>query len=299
MNYSPSLKGFIYVLTTLVIWALFAIFSRMVQSQQLNAWDVNFLRFSFASVVIVLFLIYHRQWIRFPILPMLILSLFGGIGYCVIVYTGFLYAPVSHSAIWLNTCIPVSTFLLSLLLIGRDYAQDDLKVFLIIVASIVLMVGYGLWTASYQFSIGDVFFFIGSMFWAAYTLLLKKWNISIPQALVGVTLTSFVLYTPIYLLFLPKNIQHEAWDILLMQGIFHGVFMVIVASITFIKSIELLGAFKAGSILALAPFLAVLLAIPFLGEWPETASLIGLAGLLIAIAKPWKWRINPVLSNRD
>lgn len=71
-----------------------------------------------------------------------------------------------------------------------------------------------------------------------------------------------------------------------MQGVFHGIFMVIVASITFTKSIELLGTFKAGSILALAPFLAVLLAIPFLGEWPETASLIGLTGLLIAIAKP-------------
>lgn len=105
---------------------------------------------------------------------MLLLSLLGGIGFYIIVYTGFLYAYVSHSAIWLNTCIPVSTFLLSLLLVGRDFSQDDFRVFLTIVASILLMIGYGLWTQSYQFSVGDAFFFVGSIFWAAYTLLLKK-----------------------------------------------------------------------------------------------------------------------------
>lgn len=299
MNYFQTIKGFVYVVTTLVIWAFFAIFSRMVETQQLNAWDVNFLRFSFASLMIVLFLLWKRQWIHFPIRPMLALSLLGGIGYCVIVYTGFLYAPVSHSAIWLNTCIPVSTFVLSVLLIGRDFSKDDLRVFCIIVASILLMITYGLWTQSYVFSIGDLLFFIGSLFWAGYTLLLKKWQISISQAVIGVTLTSFVMYTPIYWLFLPKNIHNEAWEIMLMQGVFHGVFMVIVASFTFIKSIELLGAFKAGSILALAPFLAVILAIPLLNEWPETASLIGLAGLMIAITKPWTWKINPFLANRD
>ncbi len=75
--------------------------------------------------------------------------------------------------------------------------------------------------------------------------------------------------------------------------------MVIIASITFIKSIEILGAFNASSVLALAPFLAVILAIPILGEWPDIASLIGLSGLLIAIMKPWDWKYFRRLSNHD
>lgn len=83
-----------------------------------------------------------------------------------------------------------------------------------------------------------------------------------------------------------------------MQGVFHGFFMVILASITFIKSIEHLGPIKAGSVLALAPFLAVILAIPVLGEWPDKASIIGLAGLLIAVFRPWNWNKSKLLLSR-
>lgn len=292
MKSFEHIKGWIYVTTTLVIWALFAVFSRMVESQQLNSWDLTFLRFSFASLCILAYLIVLKKWVTFQIVPALLLSMFGGLGYCLIVYTGFLYAPVSHSAIWLNTCIPVSTFLLSWLFIGKGHSADDLKVFCVIVTAIVLMVVYGLLTGSYMFSIGDLFFLVGSMFWAAYTLLLKRYQFTIQQALVSVTLCSFIAYLPVYLFYLPKKIVNESWQIIVMQGVFHGFFMVIIASITFIKSIELLGAFRAGSILALAPFLAVILAIPLLGEWPETASYIGLTGLLIAIFKPWKWKFS-------
>lgn len=299
MYLSKQLQGSICIGITLVIWALFAVFSRMMESQQLNSWDLNFLRFSFSTIFIAFYLCWNRCWINFRIIPMLLLSLFGGIGYCAIVYAGFLFAPVSHSAIWLNTCIPVSVFILSWLLISKEISKQDLYVLITILFAITAMVIYGLSTDTYQFSIGDLFFFIGSIFWATYTILLKKFNITISQALVGVTLTSFTIYLPIYLIFLPKNIMQESWNIIVMQGMFHGVLMVIVASITFIKSVEILGAFKAGSILALAPFLAVIIAIPVLGEWPEMASLIGLAGLLIAIIKPWSWKIFNFLSSRD
>jgi len=294
-----KLQGSFYIGITLLIWALFAVFSRMIESQQLNSWDLTFLRFFFATIFIVIYLCWTKHWVNFSISPMLFLSLFGGIGYSAIVYTGFLFAPVSHSAIWLNTCIPVSTFILSWLLWRKEGPPQDVKVFITIVFAIMSMLIYGLATGTYQFSIGDLLFFIGSMFWATYTLLLKKFLITISQALVGVTLTSFLIYLPIYLIFLPKNIFGETWQVIAIQGIFHGFFMVIIASITFIKSVEILGAFKASSILALAPFLAVLLAIPMLGEWPEAASLIGLSGLLIAIIKPWNWKLFNSLSNHD
>ncbi|WP_347455207.1 DMT family transporter [Acinetobacter thermotolerans] len=299
MPWSKQVQGSIYVITTLLIWALFAVFSRMLGSQQLNSWDLNFLRFAFATLFIGFYFCWTRRWVSFPVVPMLVLSLFGGIGYCAIVYAGFLFAPVSHSAIWLNTCIPVSTFFLSWLLISKQVSSQDLKVLFTILSAIAVMLIYGLSTGSYQFSIGDLFFFFGSIFWSAYTLLLKKFKINIRQAIVGVTVTSFVIYLPIYLLFLPKNILQESWQVIIMQGVFHGFLMVIVASISFIKSVELLGAFKAGSILALAPFLAVMLAIPMLGEWPEVASLIGLAGLLIAILKPWNWSVFSVPLSRE
>lgn len=299
MNLSDKYKGIFFVVTTLLIWSLFAIFSRMMGKQYLNSWDLTFIRFSFAFVLICIYLIWHKKFIRFNLQHALILSLFGGVGYCAIVYLGFLYAPVTHSAIWLNACIPVSIFLLSALCMKQPVQKDEVRVFTTIVVSIVGMLMVGYFSQSYIFSIGDLCFFIGSLFWAAYTLLIRKFNTSIQEALVGVTFVSFITYLPIYLFFLPKNILQESISVILMQGIFHGVFMVILASITFIKSIEYLGAIKAGSILALAPFIAVILAIPLLGEWPDQASIIGMMGLLIAVIRPWKWKEIKPLSSRE
>lgn len=299
MNLNKKAQGSIYLVLTLLIWALFAVFSRMIESQQLNSWDLTFLRFSFASVIIIIYLLITKKWVNFKILPLLLLSIFGGVGYCAIVYTAFLFAPVSHSAIWLNTCIPLSAFILTWLFIKDGISVKDFKVFITIFIAIIFMLIYGFVTGTYQFSIGDLLFFVGSIFWATYTLLLKKYTVSISQALVGVTFISFIIYFPIYLFFLPKNILNESWEIIAIQGVFHGFFMVIIASITFIKSIEILGAFNASSVLALAPFLAVILAIPILGEWPDIASLIGLSGLLIAIMKPWDWKYFRRLSNHD
>ena len=91
------------------------------------------------------------------------------------------------------------------------------------------MVAY--FTQSYIFSIGDLYFFIGSLFWAAYTLLIRQFKTSIQEALIGVTFVSFLIYLPIYLIFLPENILQESLSIIAMQGVFHGFFMVILASI--------------------------------------------------------------------
>jgi drug/metabolite transporter (DMT)-like permease len=75
-----------------------------------------------------------------------------------------------------------------------------------------------------------------------------------------------IIYLPIYLLFLPKH-YHEVEPLhLAIQGLFHGVFVVIVATITYVAAIERLGAFKTGSIVTLAPFIAAVIAVPLLGE---------------------------------
>jgi drug/metabolite transporter (DMT)-like permease len=46
---------------------------------------------------------------------------------------------------------------------------------------------------------------------------------------------------------------------LAIQGFFHGILVVIVATLTYVAAIERLGAFKTGSIVTLAPFMAALL----------------------------------------
>jgi len=89
----------------------------------------------------------------------------------------------------------------------------------------------GLFYPKLYFFYWGFMFFIGSLFWAAYTLLIRQFKTSIQDALVRVTFVSFLIYLPIYLIFLPENILQESLSIIAMQGVFHGFFMVILASI--------------------------------------------------------------------
>ena len=45
-----------------------------------------------------------------------------------------------------------------------------------------------------------------------------------------------------------------------------GVLVVIIATLTYVAIIERLGAFKTGSIVTLAPFIAAVIAVPLLNE---------------------------------
>ena len=68
--------------------------------------------------------------------------------------------------------------------------------------------------------------------------------------------------------------------------------MVIVATLTYVEAIKRLGAFKAGSIVTLAPFIAAILAVPLLDEPLSLAIVSGLVGMVIGAIQPWRWLMH-------
>jgi drug/metabolite transporter (DMT)-like permease len=74
-----------------------------------------------------------------------------------------------------------------------------------------------------------------------------------------------------------------------MQTLFHGVFVVIVATLAYVEAIKRLGAFKTGSIVTLAPFIAAIIAVPLLNEPLSLAMICGLIGMGIGALQPWRW----------
>ena len=65
--------------------------------------------------------------------------------------------------------------------------------------------------------------------------------------------------------------------------------MVIIATLTYVAAIERLGAFKTGSIVTLAPFIAAVIAVPLLNEPLSPAIMCGLVGMGIGALQPWRW----------
>ena len=219
----------------------------------------------------------------------MILALFGGVAYCLSAYSAFIYAPAAHAAIFLNGCIPLCTAVAAFLIYKQPFDRHIWASLSIMMLALALM-GYLLSQQSGNpFGIGDGLFFLAAVWWGIFTVLLRQSTLTAWQAMCSVAIWSAIIYLPIYLLFLPKQLGDAQIEHLVIQTLFHGVLVVIVATLAYVEAIKRLGALKKGSLVTLAPFVAAILAVPLLNEPLSLAIVCGLIGMGVGALQPWRW----------
>lgn len=280
--------GYGLLLATLTIWGSFTLISRIAATNALTPWDVSGLRFAAAGLVLI-----PIQWYRGQLRVLLDWRLFGmamigGLAYANFAYLGFNYAPAAHAAIWLNGMLPFWMALAAFLVLKEPFNRDIQISLLVILFGLLAMTVFMWQNNSFHLSIGDLFFLLASACWGFYSAYLKKCAFPPWTAMSAVAIWSAVLYLPIYILFLPKGLADASWTQILVQSVFQGWFVVIIAMLTYIGAIERLGAFKAGSLLALAPLLAALAAVPVLNEPLTPALIVGLVAVSVGALQPWR-----------
>ena len=282
-------QGYLFVCITMCIWGGFTILSRLNLHWHVSAWDLVAMRFAIAFLILMPVLIYKKDlaflWHPRPV----ILALTGGLAYCLTVYTAFLHAPAAHAAIFLNGCIPLCTAVAAYLLFKQPFDKHTWLSLIIMLSALALMSYLMLHEQASAFGLGDVLYFLSAVWWGIFTVLLKQWKLSAWHSMASVAIWSALIYLPIYILFIPKHFQEAEPVHLLIQGIFHGVLVVIIATLTYVAAIERLGAFKTGSIVTLAPFIAAVIAVPLLNEPLSPAIMCGLVGMGIGALQPWRW----------
>lgn len=282
-------QGYLFVCITMCIWGGFTILSRLNLHWHVSAWDLVAMRFAIAFIILMPVLLYKKDlaflWHPRPI----ILALTGGLAYCLTVYTAFLQAPAAHAAIFLNGCIPLCTAVAAYLLFKQPFDKHTWLSLIIMLSALALMSYLMLHEQASAFGLGDVLYFLSAVWWGIFTVLLKQWKLSAWHSMASVAIWSALIYLPIYILFIPKHFQEAEPVHLLVQGVFHGVLVVIIATLTYVAAIERLGAFKTGSIVTLAPFIAAIIAVPLLNEPLSPAIMCGLVGMGIGALQPWRW----------
>ena len=282
-------QGYLFVCITMCIWGGFTILSRLNLHWHVSAWDLVAMRFAIAFLILMPVLIYKKDlaflWHPRPV----ILALTGGLAYCLTVYTAFLQAPAAHAAIFLNGCIPLCTAVAAYLLFKQPFDKHTWLSLSIMLSALALMSYLMLHEQASAFGLGDVLYFLSAVWWGIFTVLLKQWKLSAWHSMASVAIWSALIYLPIYILFIPKHFQEAEPVHLLVQGVFHGVLVVIIATLTYVAAIERLGAFKTGSIVTLAPFIAAVIAVPLLNEPLSPAIMCGLVGMGIGALQPWRW----------
>lgn len=286
---SPQKQGYAFVFITMCIWGGFTLTARLNALWHISAWDIVALRFALACLILMPILIYRRDISFLFKKEAVTLAVIGGVIYCLFAYSAFHYAPTAHAAIFLNGCIPICTAIMAYVLMKQAFDQHTWASLAIMIVVIAVMSLLMYQETGIPFGMGDGLFFISAILWGTFTVLLRKYQLSAWQAMCSVAIWSAIIYLPIYLLFLPKNLSVPEPKHLIFQTIFHGIFVVMIATLTYVEAIKRLGAFKAGSITNLAPFIAAIVAVPLLGESLSLAMVFGLVGMAIAALQPWRW----------
>lgn len=289
---SPRSQGYLFVAITMVIWGGFTLSSRLNAQWGISAWDITALRFALAFCILMPILIYKKDtaflWHKEPFL----LAMIGGVGYCLTSYTAFHYVPAAHAAIFLNGFVPLCTAVAAWLLFKEAFDGHTWLSLLIMLSAVAGMSVLMYQETGVAFGLGDGLFFISAIWWGVFTVLLRHWKLSAWHSMAGVAIWSAIVYVPIYMLFLPKNLSTPTPIHLFGQVVFHGIFVVIIATLAYVEAIKRLGAFKTGSIVTLAPFMAAILAVPLLGEPLSPAIMCGLLGMAFGALQPWRWLMH-------
>lgn len=285
---SPTVQGYIFTVITMLIWGSFSLLSRLSAKWQIQVWDILALRFGLAALILLPILIYKKDYRFLFDYRAVILACVGSIGYCVFVYSGFFYAPVVHGVVLLNGLFPVFTAILSYLFLKQPFDSNSKLSIAIISITVLLMGGLMLQTGQH-FNQGAIFFIGSAMCWAVFSILLKRWTFTAWQAMVSLAVWSAVLYLPIYAILVEPQFSAVAWQHLAVQGLFHSVIVVIVATLSYAKAVEKIGVLKAGTIANIAPFAAAVVAVPLLNEPLNRVMLCGLIGMAVGALQPWRW----------
>lgn len=289
---STTAQGYVFAIFTMCIWGSFSLMARLNVYWGISSWDIIALRYGVSALILLPFMIYKKEYHFLFNAKAVVLAIVGGLGYNCLVYSAFLLAPVAHGAVFLNGMIPVATALLSWIFLKKRPDQST-KTALIIIGITLSLMTFLMYQHGMTLGLGDLLFMSCAFCWSIYGLLLAQWQLSAWQVVCSTAIWSAVLYLPIYFLFIGADIDDVKTSHLFIQGGFHGVLVMIVATVTYALAVERLGAFFAGGLASLAPFIASVLAYPLLGEPLNQVLILGLIGMGLGTVQPWRFFRRP------
>jgi drug/metabolite transporter (DMT)-like permease len=249
---SDTTKGLLAALVVVICWSGFNIVSRFGSTATFTPFDLAAMRYGVSGTLALPFflkLVPPREWPRHAVL-----ALVGGLGYGLLVYSGFAFAPSAHAGVFVNGGIPFWTVVIVAVMAGFHVARQTVLALLLSSAGLVLIGFQSLFAASAQDEwIGDGLFLAAALSWAIFGLLMRRWQIRPQLGILGIASFSLVTYMPVYLLWLPGNIANAGWGEIGLQAVYQGIIAALLAAGMYSYANQKIGACQASMMLALVP----------------------------------------------
>lgn len=283
---NETVIGVIAGLFVLLIFAGTLVVSRVGATNTLTVYDVAGLRFGVGMLCAAPFLVrvkpVNLTWWR-----AIVLAVLAGALFVILLVGGFIFAPVAHGGIVVNGGMPVFAALFSWFIFGEGLGRWRIAGVVLIVAG-VAATG---WDAL-EFGVpgqwrGHLLFLGAAACNSGFLTAVRGWRIGALESLMAVLGLNALIYLPIWWLFLPSTLTAAPWQEIALQGVYQGLIAAFIAGTMIAYAARTLGSTRLSAIMSGAPALALLMAIPLLGEIPSWISVAGVvivtAGILITL----------------
>jgi drug/metabolite transporter (DMT)-like permease len=265
--------GLVCAFAVLSIWAGFILVSRFSAKGMLTPWDMAALRFTGAFLA-GLPLAFRHGLPRLTLRQTAIIVGTAGLGFPLLAFAGFRFAPASHGGVMLPGMLPLQTALLLWLALGERWTRGRLLSLALVGAGVALLAHetFGAHPGAWR---GDLLLFAGSFSWSVFTLMVRISRVSALQTTLTISLYTAPIYLPIWLFFLPSRLGAAPLGEVLFQLVYQGTLAVVVAGFLFTRALIALGPMALTAITAVVPALTALAAWPLLGEPLGAGGLLG------------------------
>jgi drug/metabolite transporter (DMT)-like permease len=304
MTFSKQTMGVFYALVTVSIWVSFIVVARAMAHKTLTPFDIGFVRFIAAAIVLVPWGWYlvRKQRIEEPkaetwlgVSPYsfkrsALIGLFAAIGYSCFAYSGFFFAPAAHASVLMPGMLPLWTAMQAFVFLKTPIPPRRAVGLALIACAALLVGGMSIVQSlgSGEVWKGDLLFLAASFCWGTYTMLARKYALGAIQATIAVSVFALVTYVPIYgALAFTQTIHTQLfaapWSEILLQGFLQGILSVVISGITFVKMVEHFGPVRSTMITSVTPPLSAIGAVVFLNEPLHWNLIVGLILATIGI----------------
>lgn len=118
MSEQVPAKGYVFTALVVAIWTGFIIVSRACGVSTLTTWDVIAIRYTTAAGILLPVWLFWKRVTLFNG-RLIYLTITGGFGYSVLVFSGFKLAPAAHAAILLPGLMPFAVAVIAWFLLGE------------------------------------------------------------------------------------------------------------------------------------------------------------------------------------
>lgn len=281
LSKKSCLAGLFWAVVAIAVWSGSLVMLRFGVTTNLNAYDLTAIRFGVAAVILAPVIVRRGFAVEQLGAGGLVLLVSGfGAPYILLVSLALKTAPAAAAGSLNPGVLAVASVFLGWAILGDRVGLVRLFGVAMILAGAAVVPDM-----TNSVPIGSLILIGTGIMWAVYALIVRRAGIPALHATAIVAVGSAVLYLPIYLMILPRQIVAAPLPDVLAQAGFQGVLVSVLAVYAFNRSSELLGPIAGAALPALIPLVTVGLGLLVLGEPAGTREMqaAGLTGAGVAL----------------